>query len=268
MATCSMGHFSPCLHSAYPVPLPPPGSLTPSPSLSWYPQRYPASPKAQPQDAAEGSFLTRESRASFTAPGSLSCFHHPHCHLPFLACWPHAIAKHCQPLAEPWWCLALPLLAVPEKQPGLCTHAGWSCLLLHCLAKGRHTSLWCHHSLLSLFCMASGAWPQSSTGSCDADVQLCWQQPPDTTVYGQEKLSIPPEQLWESQDRHPPHGEPCWGAQQAQPDRKFGGQLQWDTLPPSSFSHQTAAASTASPSLWTSQELLGREGSSLVITLS
>lgn len=193
-----------CLH------LPPASPWVPDtqPQPLWV---SPASPKAQTQDAAEGNFLTRDSRAPFTAAGSLSCFHHPHCHLPFLACWPHAIAKHCQPLAEPWWCLALPSLAVPEKQPGLCGHTDQGCLLLHHLAKGRVTSPWCHHSLLSPFCMASGAWPQSSTGSCDADVQLCWQQPPDTTVYRQEKLSIPPQQLWESQDMHPPHGEPWWG---------------------------------------------------------
>lgn len=131
----------------------------------------PASPKAQPQDAAEGSFLSRDSRAPFSAAGSLSCFHRPRCHLPFLACWPHALAKHCQPLAEPWWSLALFSLAVPEKQPSLCSRVDWGCLLLHYLAKGRVTSLWCHSSLLSPFCMASG--PGHSPAQVHAMLMCC-----------------------------------------------------------------------------------------------
>lgn len=83
------GRFSPCVPNSHP-------------SCDAASLGIPASPEAQPQDAAnEGRLLTRDSRAPCSAAGSSSCCHCPHCHPPFLALWPRAVAKCHWPWAEP-----------------------------------------------------------------------------------------------------------------------------------------------------------------------
>lgn len=114
------------------------------------------------------------------------------------------------------------LLSLRSK-PGLCSHTDRGCLLLHYLAKGRITSL--RVSLFPPDPILRGQWGLATvqhTGSCNADMWLCWYQPLDTVVYGQEKLSIPPQQCGRAGTCTHPMGSPCVGAQQAQPDPKLG----------------------------------------------
>lgn len=267
------GYFCPCLHPASPcLPL---GPQHPAPATVQPLWASPASLKAQSQDAAdEGSSLTRDSQAPCSAAGSSSCCHRPHCHPPFLARWPRAVAKRHQPLAEPWWCLAFPSLAVPESKPGLCGQADQGCLLLPDSAKeGGVTSLRCHHSLPE-FCLCGQqglAAVQRSSVRCWCAAVLAAASRHNSLQAG--KTSHPSTAaVGGAGARAHPMGSPGMGAQRAQPDPKPGcsGTTCLHCPSPTRPSllrppHPLWSPQPgASPSLWASPEPLGREGSSPV----
>lgn len=92
---------------------------------------------------------------------------------------------------------------------------------------------------------------------------------------GRKKLSIPPQQLRESRDMHPPPWRALvWGNSRLSltPSLAIVGPLA--SIVPQSpvccclHSSKGPPQPRAFPSLWTSQELLGREGRSLVMTSS
>lgn len=240
-------------------------------SLSGHPQQHPK-PSHRMQLRAAFQLGTLEPHSVLLAPYPASII--PIVTFPFWHAGPMPLQSTASPWQSPggaWLSPHLLSLRTSLASAVTLTRAALSCTTQ---PRGGVTSLWCHHSLLSPFCMASGAWPQSSTASCDAGVWLCWQQPPDTTVYGQEKLSIPPQQLWESRDTYPPHGALVWGHSRLSltPSLAAMGPLASMILqsPDCCCLHSGCGLPQpgVSPSLWTSQEPLGREGSSLVMTSS
>lgn len=106
-------------------------------------------------------------------------------------------------------------------------------------------------------------------------MQPHWQQPPDTTVYGQEKLPIPLQQMGGGEPGHvpAPRGVLLWGHNGLSPTPSLAA-----AGPPLSLHHPSHTRPSlllhlhplwslqpgASPLLWASPELLGREGSLLV----